>query len=110
MNPIGLFVFLAFMAAACVLEVFLASARHGGRGWYCLRCGLPIPAFAVIAAVGAIIRHTATAPLSFELVWGALVSLIRANVPTYVLLAAYLFCRSGRRRKKLLDRMQVQDL
>ena len=51
-----------------------------------------------------------TAPLSAGLVWSALLSLVQANIPTYVLLAVYFFCRSGHRRKKQLDRMQVQDL
>lgn len=111
MNPIGLFVFLAFMAAACVLEVFLAKRKAWWPGLVLPALWFAYTAFAVIAAVvGYYQAYGEPLPLSFELVWSALVSLIQANVPTYVLLAAYLFCRSGRRRKKLLDRMQVQDL
>lgn len=37
-------------------------------------------------------------------------SMLQANIPTFVLLAVYFFCRSRRRRQKQLDKMQVQDL
>ena len=39
-----------------------------------------------------------------------LLSIVQANIPTFVLLAVYFVCRPRRRRQKQLDRMQVQDL
>ena len=110
-TAINLCLWLAILVGIVALQVFLSRRKAWWPGLVLPALWFAYTAFAVIAAVvGYYQAYGEPLPLSFELVWSALVSLIRANVPTYVLLAAYLFCRSGRRRKKLLDRMQVQDL
>lgn len=40
------------------------------------------------------------------LIWGWLI----ANIPTYVLLAIYFACRGKYRKRKQLDKMNIQDL
>ena len=39
-------------------------------------------------------------------------SMLQANIPTFVLLAVYFFCRSRRRRKnrEQIEKMKIQDL
>ena len=111
MITIGMCILLALFAAACALEVYLAKRK----AWW---PGLVLPAlwfiYILFMMVGAVAGYAQVygepLPLSFGLVWSALCSLVQANIPTYVLLAVYFFCRSGRRRRKQLDKMQVQDL
>jgi len=40
----------------------------------------------------------------------ALSILLPLNIPTFILLAVYAACRSGNRRKKDLEKMNIQDL
>ena len=111
MNPIRWFVILALIAAVCALEVFLAKRKSRWPGlvmpvlWF-----VYILLMTVAAVAGYARAYGEPLPLSAGLVWSALLSLVQANIPTYVLLAVYFFCRSGRRRRKQLDKMQVQDL
>ena len=111
MNPIRWFVILALMAAVSTLEVFLAKRKSRWPGLV-----LPVLWFvylllmSVAAVAGYAQAYGEPLPLSAGLVWSALLSLVQANIPIYVLLAVYFFCRSGRRRRKQLDKMQVQDL
>ena len=105
MNPIRWFVILALMAAVCALEVFLAKRKSRWPGLV-----LPVLLMTVAAVAGYAQAYGEPLPLSAGLVWSALLSLVQANIPIYVLLAVYFFCRSGRRRRKQLDKMQVQDL
>ena len=111
MNPIRWFVILALMAAACALEVFLAKRKSRWTGLVLSALWLIYTLFMVIAAVmGYAQAYGEPLSLSFGLVWSALLSLAQTNIPTYLLLAIYFFSRSDRRRRKQMDRMQVQDL
>ena len=109
---LGLYVPLIVVLAICIaLEVYLAKRKSRWPGlvmpvlWF-----VYILLMTVAAVAGYAQAYGEPLPLSAGLVWSALLSLVQANIPTYVLLAVYFFCRSGRRRKKQLDRMQVQDL
>lgn len=111
MNPIRWFVILALMAAACALEVFLAKRKSCWPGLALPALWLTYTLFTVIAAVmGYAQAYGEPLSLSFGLVWSALLSLAQTNIPTYLLLAIYFFSRSDGRRRKQMDRMQVQDL
>ena len=104
-------VVLLIAAAVIALQVYLSRRQ----AWW---PGLVLPVLwfvyillmTVAAVAGYAQAYGEPLPLSAGLVWSALLSLVQANIPTYVLLAVYFFCRSGRRRRKQLDRMQVQDL
>ena len=106
MNPIRWFVILALMAAACALEVFLAKRKSRWPG-------LVMPLLALFPALFVLPNLLTNALSVAENGLQALLSLLAMLllfVPALVLLAVYFFCRSGRRRKKQMDRMQVQDL
>ena len=109
--PVQIAVLLLVAAAAIALQVYL----YGHRTWW---PGVVLPAlwfvytaFAVVAAIAGYAQaYGEPLPLTPGLLCSALFSILQANIPTFVLLAVYFFCRSHRRRQKLLDRMQVQDL
>lgn len=111
MNPIRWFVILALMAAACALEVFLAKRKSRWPGLV-----LPVLWFVylllmtVAAVAGYAPAYGEPLPLSAGLVWSALLSLVQANIPTYVLLAVYWFCRRRRKRREDVEKMKIQDL
>lgn len=109
--PIHIAVVLLIAAAVIALQVYLSRRQ----AWW---PGLVLPAlwfiytlFAVVAAVtGYYYVYEVPLPLSIDLVVSFPLSMLQANIPTFVLLAVYFFCRSRRRRQKQLDKMQVQDL
>lgn len=110
-NPIKLVFCLALFAAVCALEVFLSKRR----AWW---PGLVLPglwlAYTLLAAVCAVTGYAQAygepLPLTAELAVSLPLNLLLANIPTLLLLGLYALCRSRRRRKKQMERMQVQDL
>ena len=106
MNPIGLFVFLAFMAAACVLEVFLAKRKSRWPG-------LVLPVLALFPALF-VLPNLLTNALSVAenglQVLLSLLAMLLLFVPALVLLAVYWFCRRRRKRREDVEKMKIQDL
>ena len=89
---VGLGVLLAFTVLGCVLEVFLARRES-------IWPGLVLPILAGLYAVVMVLSYTVV--LAVFLVSG---------IPAFLLLMVFFICRSGRRRKKQLEKMNVQDL
>lgn len=102
--PIRLFIALLLLAGVVALQIFLSSRESKWPGLV-----LPIIAFLLgllyplnmMAPSGGV-----TAGFIFQmiLVW------LLANIPTIILLAIYFGCRGKRRRKKQMDKMNIQDL
>ena len=109
--PVQIAVLLLVAAAAIALQVYLSGRRAWWPGVVLPVLWFAYTAFAVVAAAAGYAQaYGEPLPLTLGLVCSALLGMLQANNPTFVLLAVYFFCRSHRRRQKLLDRMQVQDL
>ena len=101
-------IIFAFVIAFCVgmLALQAALARMESR-WP----GLVLPlitflrsVFTPIGMVGSAGGPTAGFVLQVLLMW------LLSNIPTAVLLAIYFACRTRQRRKKQLEKMNIQDL
>lgn len=96
--------FLGISAGLIILEIFLARME---RWWP----GLLPPLFTFLWALLLSLLNVAFIRGS---IWMCIVTVLFAlllfNVPTYVLLAVYFICREKRKKKKMLDKMNIQDL
>ena len=111
MSPIGLIIALVLFAAACALEVFLAKRTAWWPGLVLPVLWFAYTLFVIVAAVtGYYYVYETPLLVDIDLLVSFPLSMLQANIPTFVLLAVYFFCRSRRRREKQMDKMQVQDL
>ena len=94
-----------------VLEIFVAGLEGGWRGlvppgitflWSLFLCLI----FALQIAGG-----TGQVPgAAANILVGFLLMFLFLNVPTLILLAVYYICREKKRKKKMLDKMNIRDL
>lgn len=101
--PINLLItVLLFLVLPIVLEVFLARAES------------PIPGLILPVLSGMVsvlfILYMAIPGEGGAALAGSMIALPVLNIPTLVLLAIYFTCRSGKKRKNQMDKMNIQDL
>lgn len=100
---VGLGVLLAFTVLGCVLEVFLARRES-------IWPGLVLPILAGLYAVVMVLSYTAAPDTPWNQVLGGVLAVfLVSGIPAFLLLMVFFICRSGRRRKKQLEKMNVQD-
>ena len=98
---VGLGVLLAFTVLGCVLEVFLARRES-------IWPGLVLP---ILAGLYAVVSYTVAPDTPWNQVLGGVLAVfLVSGIPAFLLLMVFFICRSGRRRKKQLEKMNVQDL
>ena len=91
---VGLGVLLAFTVLGCVLEVFLARRESIWPGLVLM-----------------VLSYTAAPDTPWNQVLGGVLAVfLVSGIPAFLLLMVFFICRSGRRRKKQLEKMNVQDL
>lgn len=101
---VALGVLLVLTVLGCVLEVFLARKESAWPG-------LILPVLAgLYAAVMALSYTAAPGTLWYQVLGGVLAVFLLSGIPAFVLLTVFLVCRGERRRKRQLDKMNVQDL
>lgn len=101
---VGLGVLLVFTVLGCVLEVFLARRES-------IWPGLALPILAGLYAVVMALGYTAAPDTPWNQVLGGVLAVfLVSGIPAFLLLMVFFICRSGRRRKKQLEKMNVQDL
>lgn len=101
-------VFLAVMAAALALEIFLSLKKDGRLGlvlpglWLIWRVGVLLSRVAMLSAEGRLSNYTGRLFLA----------LLVENLPTLLLLLACGACRLGKRWKTIgqLKKTRIQDL
>ena len=101
-------IIFAFVIAFCVgmLALQAALARMESR-WP----GLVLPLITCLRSVLTPIGMVGAAGgLTVGFVLQVLLMWLLSNIPTAVLLAIYFACRTRQRRKKQLDKMNIQDL
>ena len=97
-----LLLFTGITAGLIVLEVFLARAE---RWWP----GLMPPLFTFLLALFRCLNVASVGDV-VSMLGALLITFLLLNVPTWVLLAIYFVCREKRRKKKMLDKMNLHDL
>lgn len=118
---ICILVFLSLYAGLIVLQVFLSKRENKFVGLI-----IPIVQFllATLVTVSNFMYGSLTATSSYpaetiimtpaEVTTGATIALallfVLANIPTIISLLIYFVCRQSMRRKKQLDKLNVQDL
>ena len=101
---VGLGVLLVFTVLGCVLEVFLARRES-------IWPGLALPILAGLYAVVMVLSYTAAPDTPWNQVLGGVLAVfLVSGIPAFLLLMVFFICRSGRSRKKQLEKMNVQDL
>lgn len=94
--------FVGIAGGMIVLEIFLARSE---KPWP----GLIPPAFTFLWTLISCLNVAAAGDF-LELLGALFVTLVFMNLPTLILLAVYFVCRERRKKKKLLDKMNIQDL
>ncbi len=97
--------FFVVVVGGTVLQVFLSRRESPVPG-------LVLPA---LTLVGALVSSLVTAAGMVGVTWlealvGVAVPFLVGNIPTIVLLGIYFGCRERFRQKKMMDRMNIQDL
>lgn len=109
--PFRILVLVLLLAAVIALQVFLSRRK----AWW---PGLVLPAlevlYSVFAIVSAIVGYYEVygqgVPVTASLIYDTFLAFLQCNIFTLVLLAIYFVCRRGQKRKKQLDKMNIQDL
>lgn len=109
--PFRILVLVLLLAAVIALQVFLSRRK----AWW---PGLVLPALEVIYSIFAIVSAIAGyyevygqgVPVTASLIGDTFLAFLQCNIFTLVLLAIYFGCRHGEKRKKQLDKMNIQDL
>ena len=109
--PFRVLILLLLVAAVIALQVFLSRRK----AWW---PGLVLPAIEVAYSIFAIFSAIAGyyevygkgVPVTASLISDIFLAFVQCNIFTLVLLAVYFVCRRGQKRKKQLDKMNIQDL
>ena len=92
---------LALLAGVPLLQIFLSRRESKWPGLI-----LPLLTF-----LYALLMACSAVAYEGGIPWGAiLASLILGNIPTLILLAIYAACRERSRKRREMDKMQINDL
>ena len=101
---IVLFFLLAILAGGIFLQIFLSKKESK---WF----GLILPIITFAYSLVTIFGLAMTDDMSWWNILGLIAStLLVANIPTIILLVIYFGCREKIKRKKALEKMNIQDL
>ena len=92
---------LALLAGVILLQIYLSKRESKWPGLV-----LPILSFVISFLYPLNMAIPSVGGFIIALLWGWII----ANIPTYVLLAIYFVCREKYRKRKQLDKMNIQDL
>ena len=101
---VSLIVILAVCAGGIFLQIFLS--RRESR-WPGLILPLLTFLYSLLAAFSVIVTDTMS---GWEIFTVPATAFITTNIPTIVLLAVYFWCREKMRRRRELEKMNIQDL
>lgn len=104
MNIIGLLLFAALITGAVFLQIFLSGRESSLPG-----LTLPI-LFGLLSLIFPLNVMVPASGLTAELVTLMVVVLLIANIPTFIFLGIYWAVRGKWRKKKQMDKLNIQDL
>lgn len=93
---------LLFAAGAIVLQIFLSRRESKWPG-------LVLPAVTLIYSIVMVLNMAYFVSMARPLL-AALGVFLTCNIPTLILLGIYSACRSGRRKKSEMEKMNLNDL
>lgn len=99
---VTLLIFFGTIIGMIVLQIFLSRTE---RRWP----GLILPICTLLYALLVCMNVVRVGSLAETVLFMALLFLL-FNIPTYILLAIYFICRQRRKKRKMLDKMNIQDL
>ena len=95
---------LIVAAGAIVLQIFLSTRENP-------ILGLILPLIAFLYSLINVLNLSASSLLSFlDLFFLIAATFLLGNIPTLILLAIYFVCRRKLKKKKQLEKMNIQDL
>ena len=97
----GLF-FLVFVVGSVLLQIFLSKRESRWPG-------LILPGLTFLWSV-VMMLSVASVGSAAEVIMALLGTFLFSNIPTMVYLAIYFACREKQKRKKQIDKMNIQDL
>lgn len=100
-TTIILFILFALLAGTVFLQIFLSKRESK---WF----GLILPIITFIYSLLMIFNVAVMA--GGEVFWAITAAFLFSNIPTLVLLAIYFGCREKKKKRSLLDKMNIQDL
>lgn len=99
---VTLLIFFGTIIGMIVLQIFLSRTE---RRWP----GLILPICTLLYALLVCMNVVRVGSLAETVLFMVLLFLL-FNIPTYILLAIYFICRQRRKKRKMLDKMNIQDL
>ena len=103
-ETIALFSLLAIIGGGILLQIFLSKKESK---WF----GLILPIITFAYSLLTIFGLATTDDMSWWNILGLIAStLFVSNIPTVILLLIYFGCREKIKRKKALEKMNIQDL
>ena len=104
LNPVHLLITLVFVALVVLLQIFLSKRES-------IWPGLILPILSFLFSVLFVLNMVLPPEgVTGGFVWESIFAFLLENIPTVILLAIYFACRGKMRRKKQLDKMNIQDL
>lgn len=98
------FIFMVVLFITCIiLQIFLARRKNK---WL----GLILPIMSFMIALLAPLNIIADGRTTTEVIVEFLISLILANIPTIMFVLIYNICRDKYKKKKEMDKIDIQDL
>ena len=95
-------ILLVFLVGTVLLQIFLSKRESKWPG-------LVLPAITFLYAIVLLLNMARFVSMAHP-VLAALGVFLFGNIPTLILLAIYFACRSGRKKKRELDKMKINDL
>lgn len=101
---IRFFLVLAIIIGSIVLQIFLSKRENKWFGRI-----LPIISF-LMSLIYPLNMATPQGGISIDFVFEMLIVFLIPNIPTVVFLVIYFACRESMRKKKQIEKMNIQDL
>lgn len=108
---INLCLWLAILVGIIALQVWLSRRKAWWPGLVLPALEIAYSVFAIVSAIAGYYQaYGRVVPVTASLIGDAFLVFLQCNIFTVVLLAVYFVCRHGEKRKKQLDKMNIQDL
>lgn len=109
--PFRILILLLLVAAVLALQVWLSRRKAWWPGLVLPALEIAYSVFAIVSAIAGYYQaYGRVVPVTASLIGDAFLVFLQCNIFTVVLLAVYFVCRHGEKRKKQLDKMNIQDL
>lgn len=103
MNITRILIILALAICVILLQIFLSKRKSKWPG-------LVLPIMAFLFSLLFPLNMAAFGGITLDFIFQLLLVWLIGNIPTIVLLTIYFSCREKQRKKKQIEKMNIQDL